>query len=424
MGLADGGFGGGALRAEIDEGADEVQIEFGEDAGGVERDGRGRTGDGDVEFVAEFDDHTFGGLFADAGDAGELNEIAGADGLDEIGRGDAGEGGESYLWPDAADGDELFEEQLFFGGMEAVEQHGVFADVHMDAKFGFDAEVGKASEGRDRDVDFVAHAAGFEDDQIRVFFQHAAAQVGNHRKLTFYMARRLFYVPEVRREEAELTGEAAQHLVRVLRVEEGQQFEISDNRHLYLATVTTARKSSVVFRVTERLPDLAPVPEVTLLASLFKFDHFEWLLEKATELNVARIVPVVAERSERGLEQAAPKRKERWERILLEASQQCRRMTLPVIADAVKLREAVNTEASHRVLLDESRQGPALTGLPLQAGESVALLLGPEGGWAERERELVLAAGWKAWSVGPNVLRAETAGIAALATVSQLFRVE
>jgi 16S rRNA (uracil1498-N3)-methyltransferase len=248
--------------------------------------------------------------------------------------------------------------------------------------------------------------------------------MGNHRKLTFYMARRLFYVPQVRREEAELTGDAAQHLVRVLRVEEGQVFEISDNQHLYLATVTTARKSSVVFKVTERLPDQGPVPDVTLLASLFKFDHFEWLLEKATELNVARIVPVIAERSERGLDQAAPKRKERWERILLEASQQCRRMTLPVIEDPVKLAAAAGTAATHKVLLDEMRQGPPLTRLAMGAGESVAVLLGPEGGWAEREREMLVESGWKPWNVGPNVLRAETAGMAALATISLISQLE
>ncbi|MFN0102574.1 MAG: RsmE family RNA methyltransferase [Bryobacteraceae bacterium] len=235
------------------------------------------------------------------------------------------------------------------------------------------------------------------------------------------MARRLFFVPEVRRDEAELTGDAAQHLVRVLRVEEGQQFEISDNRHLYLATVTTARKSSVVFKVTERLPDLAPIPDVTLLASLFKFDHFEWLLEKATELNVARIVPVIAERSERGLERAAPKRKERWERILLEASQQCRRMTLPVIRETLKFPAALTMEATHRILLDELRQGPPLARLAVNTGESVALLLGPEGGWTEKERESALEARWMARSVGPNVLRAETAGMAALATVSQVL---
>src|SRR5258708_2318201 len=136
------------------------------------------------------------------------------------------------------------------------------------------------------------------------------------------MARRLFFVPEIRRDTAELTGDAAQHLVRVLRVEEGQQFEISDNLHRYLDTVTTARKSLVAFAVNEKLPDPPPAPNVTLLASLFKFDHFEWMLEKATELNVARIVPGIAERSEHGLDKAAPKRMERWERIVLEASQQ------------------------------------------------------------------------------------------------------
>lgn len=235
------------------------------------------------------------------------------------------------------------------------------------------------------------------------------------------MARRLFFVPEVRRDQAELTGDAAQHLVRVLRVEEGQQFEISDNRHRYLATVTTARKSSVVFQVDDRLADPPPVPDVTLLASLFKFDHFEWMLEKVTELNVARIVPVVAERSERGLDQAAPKRKERWERILLEASQQCRRVTLPEIEDAIKLKDAIAFDAKHRILLDEMRQGPPLTSLQLADGDSVALLLGPEGGWADREREAIVDSGWSPRSLGPNVLRAETAGIAALATVSQLW---
>lgn len=236
------------------------------------------------------------------------------------------------------------------------------------------------------------------------------------------MARRLFYVPEVRRDQAELTGEAAQHLVRVLRVEEGQQFELSDNRSLYLGAVTTARKSCVVFQIIERLPALAPIPAVTLYASLFKFDHWEWLLEKASELNVARIVPVIAERTERGLDQAAPKRKERWERILLEASQQCRRMTLPLLADPVKFDDALDPACNHRIFLDEMRQGPPLAGLSLSREDSVALLLGPEGGWADRERQAILAAQWSPRSLGPNILRAETAGAAALATISQLFQ--
>lgn len=233
----------------------------------------------------------------------------------------------------------------------------------------------------------------------------------------------MFFVPFVRRGTAALEGDAAAHLVRVLRVEPNQQFEISDNQHRYLATVVTARKSEVVFEVDEQLPDLAPVPEVTLYASIFKFDHFEWLLEKATECNVHTIVPVIAERTEKGLDQAAPKRAERWERILLEASQQARRMALPVLRTSIRFTEAVEEEATHRIMLDELRQGPPLLTLSLQPGESVALMLGPEGGWAERERHAALDKGWRAMSLGPNVLRAETAGVAALSTISQLISV-
>ncbi|MBM3769320.1 MAG: RNA methyltransferase, partial [Acidobacteria bacterium] len=176
----------------------------------------------------------------------------------------------------------------------------------------------------------------------------------------------------------------------------------------------------VVFEIDEQLPDLAPVPDVTLYASLFKFDHFEWLLEKATECNVHRIVPVIAERTERGLDQAATKRAERWERILLEASQQCRRMVVPLLDGAMKFEQALAAGATHRIVLDELRAGPPLVTLSLQPGESVALLLGPEGGWADRERQAAVDNGWRAMSLGPNVLRAETAGVAALATITQL----
>lgn len=235
------------------------------------------------------------------------------------------------------------------------------------------------------------------------------------------MARRLFFVPEVRRDEAELEGDAAQHLVRVLRVEAGQQYEISDNHHRYAATVMSARKGSVVFRIDERLDDAPPVPDVTLFASLFKFDHFEWLIEKATELNVARIVPVVTERSEKGLEQAVPRRIERWQRIVLEASQQSRRTILPQIENLLRFPAALNWAATHRVFLDEMRQGPPLASLPVRDSDSVAILLGPEGGWTEKERESAIAVGWAPRSLGPNILRAETAGIAALAIVQQAF---
>ena len=88
------------------------------------------------------------------------------------------------------------------------------------------------------------------------------------------MARRRFFVPQVRRGAAELTGDEAEHLVRVLRAEEGQVYEISDNRNLYLAEVETARKSLVSFKVLEELPWPPPEAEIVLIPALIKFDRF------------------------------------------------------------------------------------------------------------------------------------------------------
>src|ERR1700751_5819318 len=126
------------------------------------------------------------------------------------------------------------------------------------------------------------------------------------------MARRRFFVSEVRRGSAELTGADAEHLVRVLRVEPGQVFELSDNQNLYLAEVETARKSSVAFRIIEELPPLAASVTIHVLQALIKFERFEWLVEKATELGAAVIQPVDSIRAERGLAQASPKRPGRW----------------------------------------------------------------------------------------------------------------
>src|SRR5882724_3165679 len=102
--------------------------------------------------------------------------------------------------------------------------------------------------------------------------------------------RRRFFVEEVRSGKAEISGDDARHLTRVLRVEPGQRYELSDNRSVYLAEVETARKEHVVFRTVEKLESPAPSVEVILCAALIKFDHFEWMIEKATELGVAEIV--------------------------------------------------------------------------------------------------------------------------------------
>src|SRR5947208_10360614 len=97
------------------------------------------------------------------------------------------------------------------------------------------------------------------------------------------VARRRFFVEGVRNGAAELRGDEARHLTRVLRVEPGQRFEISDNRHAWLAEIAEARGERVVFHVLEPIPP-PPVPvRITLCAAIVKFDRFEWMIEKATE---------------------------------------------------------------------------------------------------------------------------------------------
>ncbi len=234
------------------------------------------------------------------------------------------------------------------------------------------------------------------------------------------MARRRFFVESVNRGRAEIRGEDAHHLTRVLRVEAGQKFEISDNQKVYLAEVEIARKDLVAFAVLNEIEAAAPVVHTALLAALTKFERFEWMLEKATELGVGEVTPVQTERSEKGLEQAASKRLPRWKRIAREASEQSRRARLPSIESPIELAEGLRHAADYRYVLEEAGAQPILSVLPdsRQQGDRVAFLVGPEGGWTDRERAAIANAGWTAVSLGRGVLRAETAAIAALAILN------
>lgn len=233
------------------------------------------------------------------------------------------------------------------------------------------------------------------------------------------MARRRFFVDQVRNGRAEITGENAHHLTRVLRVETGQKYEITDNHRVWLAEVESARKSVVQFATIEELSTGPDLPETAVYLALIKFERFEWAVEKATELGVTRIVPVQAQRSERGLEDGARKRAERWRRIAHEASEQSRRLRAPDIDDPIRLADALKDETPIRIWLDERPGAPPLLRTRAETA-AVALAIGPEGGWTDTEREQFASAGWSGASLGPSVLRAETAVCAALAVIGQL----
>jgi 16S rRNA (uracil1498-N3)-methyltransferase len=233
------------------------------------------------------------------------------------------------------------------------------------------------------------------------------------------LARRRFLVDAVRGGAAELRGEEARHLARVLRAEAGQRYEIADGTGAYLAEIEECRGDRVVFRVIEPVATPEAPVRIALSAALIKFDRFEWMVEKATELGVESIRPVEAARSSKGLLEASRKRAERWERIARESSQQARRARAPSIAAAVPFEACLAAAEPYRFFLEEAEAPPLLRELPAERepGAGAALLVGPEGGWTDRERTLAAAAGWRPVSLGPQVLRAETAALAAVAVL-------
>ena len=154
------------------------------------------------------------------------------------------------------------------------------------------------------------------------------------------MTRRRWIADEFTADRAALTGAHAAHLARTLRARIGQEFEVACGDQVRRATVSSVSDDRVEFTLGEEVAANDAVP-ITLLLAVFKFDRMEWAIEKCTELNVTRIVPVIARRTEKHLAVAAEKRVERWQRIAREASEQSRRTTPPGIAAPIKLKDAL-----------------------------------------------------------------------------------
>jgi len=248
--------------------------------------------------------------------------------------------------------------------------------------------------------------------------------------------RRRFFVQQFEANAAALLGETAEHLGRVLRAEPGQLYELSDGRSVWLGRVERVALSKrgdsrIEFALVEPIAASEPRLRTVLLIALVKFDRFEWCLEKATELGASEIIPLAAARSDKPLAAAAEKRRVRWEKILLESSQQNRRLRPPVLRMGTTAGASAPTphaalaecRADCRIILSERPDAPAIRdvlkeaesrGLP-SAERSAALAIGPEGGWTGDELASARASGFAEASLGENILRTETAVLAAMA---------
>lgn len=232
--------------------------------------------------------------------------------------------------------------------------------------------------------------------------------------------RRRFFVEQFDGDRAVLEGEKAHHLGRVLRAQVGQVYEVSNGTRVRLGRIDSVAREQVEFVLLEEVPAFEPSLKVTLLLAVVKFDSFEWAIEKATELGVSEIVPLAAERSEKSLLAAAEKRSERWNKILIEAAQQSRRLRPPQLQAVTCVAQAFAERKNQFGLFLSERSAAQPLRLVLQsvAIRATTLAIGPEGGWTDSEFDLAQAAGFYEASLGRLILRTETAVVTALASLS------
>lgn len=249
--------------------------------------------------------------------------------------------------------------------------------------------------------------------------------------------RRRFFVDRFDSDSAAVTGDAAEHLGRVLRAEPGQLYELSDGNSVWLGRVERVALSKrgdnrIEFVLVEHIPAREPWLRLNLLISIVKFDRFEWCLEKGTELGVTEIIPLAAAHTDKRLLEAAGKRYPRWEKILLESAQQARLLRPPILRGAgISPRKSDGRRAGIRpadafsqfnaglkIIFSERRNARSIREVLKGAkGSSATLAIGPEGGWTDDEISAARAEGFQEVSLGENILRTETAVLAALAII-------
>lgn len=225
--------------------------------------------------------------------------------------------------------------------------------------------------------------------------------------------------------ERTLSPHAQGHLVRVLRLRAGAPIAVFDGRGSE-ALAEIVDPAAGIVRIVEPRPAIAPAPvSIVLVQALARGEKMDLILQKATELGVARILPVHTERSEVKLdEDRAGRRLAHWQGVLAGACEQCGRADLPQLDPPQSLGQALVTAdlpASRWFLDPDADTRPAAAISELEGPTpSLLLAIGPEGGFGDRDRVALRAAGCRGLRLGPRVLRTETAGLAALAVFGTL----
>lgn len=221
--------------------------------------------------------------------------------------------------------------------------------------------------------------------------------------------------------EHSLPEAQAHYIGRVLRMTEGQALQVFDGSGVeYRGTLLEVGKKQVRVQLDEQFAGQAESTlRIHLGQGLSRGERMDWAIQKATELGVAEITPIVSERCEVRLkDERAQKRQDHWQQIAISACEQCGRSVVPVIHPPLPLAEWLKqTDADLKLVLHPVAE--PLSSHPKPA--SLAFLIGPEGGLSEAEVEQAKAGGYHAARLGPRVLRTETAPVVALSVAQQLW---
>jgi 16S rRNA (uracil1498-N3)-methyltransferase len=235
---------------------------------------------------------------------------------------------------------------------------------------------------------------------------------------TFFLSSEAIVPPAIH-----ISGPLLNHLRQSLRLQPGEILTVTDDRgRRYRTEIIEVTSRALTGRIVETIA--APPrtsPSIILAQALLKGEKMDWVIQKATELGVERIVPLAASHS---VIRLRPDRIDhqlaRWQRIALEAAQQSERWSVPVISQPAAVEEllAWSKPAQAKLVLAERSQGASLTAVPLPGtGDEIWVLVGPEGGWEDEELGQVLEHGYTAITLGSRILRAETAAIATISVL-------
>jgi 16S rRNA (uracil1498-N3)-methyltransferase len=239
------------------------------------------------------------------------------------------------------------------------------------------------------------------------------------------MTMNRFFISELsfQGERVSLENEQARQISRVLRLEVGDSIVVLDNKGFqYDVELTLVTAKEVVGRIGEKRPATGePAVQVVLFQSLLAREKFEWVLQKGTESGVSVFVPMQTDRSLMRAKYVDDDRLMRWRRILTEAAEQAHRGRVPQIEPPTTLAEAVTRHRQFSRLLIAATAGKTQSLKEALAGdnppESVAILIGPEGGFSDEETNLAIEKGATPVHFGPRILRTETAGMIAPALI-------